>query len=218
MQNGIIYRILGILGIYLALKYFGGVVGAKILYPITLLVTFLHEFGHALGAIITGGSVDAVQISSDGSGFTITRGGMKGVVLMGGYLGSALLGNLLFYIGAKKEKSSAITLYVLAVLMIFTAFIWFNSLFTTITLAVFAIVLFFIANKTQFSREVLMFIGLAAIIYIIQDFNIGPRSDLEKYAEIFMIIPTNIWMYIWLGVALILSFFNLKMIFKEGRS
>ena len=218
MQSSIIYRILGVLGVYLALKYFGGEIGAKILYPITLLVTFLHEFGHALGAIITGGSVDAVQINGDGSGFTVTRGGLRGVVLMGGYLGSAILGNLLFYIGAKKEKSSATALYVLAGLMLLTGFLFFNSLFTTGVLVAFAIVFYFIARKTSFSREVLMFIGLATIIYIIQDFNVGPRSDLEQYAKIFVIIPSFVWMYVWLGVALILSFFNLRMIFKESKS
>ncbi|MEL6923842.1 MAG: M50 family metallopeptidase [Bacteroidota bacterium] len=217
MKSNILYRILAILGIYLGLRYFGGEIGAKILYPITLLVTFLHEFGHALGALITGGSVNRVQISQDGSGFTETVGGARAVILMGGYLGSAILGNLLFYLGAKKEKSSEIVLYILAILMLFTGIIWFNSIFTTVVLIVFAVVLFFIANKTSFSREVLMFLGLATIIYIIQDFNVGPRSDLQKYAELFVVIPSTVWMYIWLAVAVILSFFNLRMIFRSAR-
>jgi len=218
MKNNILARILIFLGIYLGLKYFGGEIGAKILYPITLLVTFLHEFGHALGALITGGGVNRVQISQDGSGFTETVGGMRSVILMGGYLGSAILGNLLFYLGAKKEKSSEIVLYVLAVLMAFTGLIWFNSIFTTVVLFIFAGVLIFIANKTSFSREVLMFLGLATIIYIIQDFNVGPSSDLEKYAEIFVVVPVSFWMYLWLAVAVILSFFNLRMIFKSNRT
>ena len=214
MKRGIFYRMLGFLALYLLLRYFGGDIGATILYPITLLVTFLHEFGHALGAVLTGGSVDAVQISSDGSGYTVTRGGFRSVVLMGGYLGSAILGNLLFYLGAKKERFSSISLYVLGFLMLFTGLFWFNSFFTTGVLIAFALFMFFVARRTNISREVLMFIGLAAIIYIIQDFNIGPRSDLEKYADIFIIIPTVVWMYIWLGIVLILSFFNLRMIFR----
>ena len=57
--------------------------------------------------------------------------------------------------------------------MLLTGIIWFNSMFTTIVLIIFAITLFIIANKTSFGRELLMFLGLASIIYIIQDFNVG---------------------------------------------
>ena len=72
MENKTLVRIMVILIIYLVLRYFGGNVGQMILYPINLLVTYLHEFGHALGAILTGGSVEALQINEDGSGFTRT--------------------------------------------------------------------------------------------------------------------------------------------------
>jgi len=40
--------------IYLLLKYIIPY-GNYIIYPINLLVTFLHEFGHSFGALITGG-------------------------------------------------------------------------------------------------------------------------------------------------------------------
>ena len=46
MQNALLFRLLGVTGLYIGLKYFGGEVGLKVLYPITLLVTFLHELGH----------------------------------------------------------------------------------------------------------------------------------------------------------------------------
>ena len=54
MKNNTLLRILLVLALYLILKYFGGSYGEMVLYPVTLLVTFLHEFGHALGAIVTG--------------------------------------------------------------------------------------------------------------------------------------------------------------------
>ena len=91
-MNTILFRLLAMLLIYGLLKYVGGSFGHLVLYPVTLLVTFLHEFGHALGALLTGGTVEGMQINPDGSGYTITRGGNQGVVLMGGYLGSAVLG------------------------------------------------------------------------------------------------------------------------------
>ncbi len=216
MKKNILLRILLILAIYLGLKYFGGEYGRIILYPFVLLVTFLHEFGHALGALITGGTVEAIQINSNGSGQTLSRGGSLAVILMGGYLGSAILGNLLFYIGARRPKWSQVTLNIIAILMIITGLYWFDTIYTTIFLGLFAAAIFFIANKTTFDREVLMFMGLASIIYIIQDFNVGPTSDLKMYAELFIFIPAAVWMYLWLAVAVILFFWNIRMIFKDG--
>lgn len=218
MKDKTIIHIIVILAIYLGLRYFGGSIGATILYPITLLVTYLHEFGHALGAILTGGSVEALQINGDGSGYTKTRGGFHAVIIMGGYIGSAIFGNLLFYIGARKPRIAHITLYVLASLMLMSAFFWFNSLFTTGLLILFALVLYFFANKTTFGREVLMFLGLASIIYIVQDFNVGPSSDLQAYADLFVFIPAMVWMYIWLGIVLLLCFANFRLIFRSRRT
>ncbi|GLR19664.1 M50 family metallopeptidase [Portibacter lacus] len=215
MKN-VIGRVLLILGLYLGLKYFGGSIGAKILYPVTLLVTFLHEFGHALGAVLTGGSVDQVQINADGSGYTVSRGGVRPIIIMGGYIGSAILGNLLFYIGTKSQKLIKPMLYLLSAAMVFTAFFWFNSMFTTSILILFALVLGFIGLKTKFGREVLMFIGLASIIYIIQDFNVGPSSDLAAYAETMVILPATVWKYIWLGIVVLLFVFNIRAIFRTS--
>jgi len=74
----------------------------------------------------------------------------------------------------------------------------------------FALGLFFVARYTELDGEILMFLGLASILHIIQDFNVGPRSDLEKYAEVMPFIPVTFWMYIWLGVAILFTFFNLR--------
>lgn len=214
MRNQLLLRIFGILALYLGLKYYGGDVGKYVLYPITRLVTFLHEFGHALGAILTGGSVDALQVNADGSGYAITRGGSRAIILMGGYIGSALLGNLIFFVGARKPNAAKFTMYALAAMMAFSGVFWFNSLYTTGFLFLFAVGLCFIAAKTSINREVLMFLGLASIIYIIQDFNVGPSSDLQKYAELFVVIPQAVWMYIWLAIVIVLFILNLRLILK----
>lgn len=218
MRNSILIRIIIMLGVYLGLRYFGGDIGKKILYPINLFVTFLHEFGHALGAVITGGEVENVQVNQDGSGFTRTIGGHRPITLMGGYLGSALFGNILFLIGAKMKPLVKPFLGLLSGGMIFTALFWYNSMFTSGFLVLFAFILILIIWKTNLGREVLMFLGLASILFIIQDFNVGPTSDLKKYAEIMRILPANVWMYIWLALAILLFYFNLKIIFKEDKN
>lgn len=214
MQTQLHFRVLAMLVIYLVLKFMGGSFGSLLLYPVTMLVTFLHEFGHALGAIITGGTVEGLQVNSDGSGYTTTRGGSPGVVLMGGYLGSAILGNLLFRIGARHHHLAQTTLVVMAIFMALAGLVWFESFESTGILWLFALSLVFIALKTRFDQDTLMFLGLAAVLYIIQDFNVGPSSDLAMYEKVVGFFPAKIWMYIWLGLAALLFYWNLSGVFK----
>jgi hypothetical protein len=212
-MNSLHYRVLVIILVYGILKFMGGSFGALLLYPVTLFVTFLHEMGHALGALFTGGDVVGMQINANGSGFTQTRGGNIAVVLMGGYIGSAILGNILFYIGARKKAMTQFTLQALALLMLLAGVVWFQSLQSTGILIVFALVLLFIAARTNWDQQVLMFLGLAAVLYIIEDFNVGPSSDLAMYEQ-HVGGPAGMWMYVWLILAGGLSLWNIKQIFS----
>jgi hypothetical protein len=209
------FRLLAMVVIYVMLKFVGGSLGNLALYPVTLFVTFLHEFGHALGGILTGGTVEGMRINPDGSGYTVTRGGSQGIILMGGYLGSAILGNLLFYIGAHKRTITQMSLYTVAICMAFAGIVWFESFESTAILLVFAASLFLIANKTNWDQDVLMFLGLAAVLYILQDFNVGPKSDLAMYEQVVGIFPYQIWMYVWLIIVILLSYSNLKAILQR---
>ncbi len=213
-MNKLLFRTLAMVLVYVLLKFFGGTLGRQALYPVTLLVTFLHEFGHALGAILTGGRVVALEIGPNGSGQTTSVPGSLPVILMGGYLGSAILGNLLFYIGAKRTNWAQPTLVFLAGLMVFTAIVWRDNWISSGLLVGFAALLFFIAHKTTWDRDVLMFLGLAAILYIIEDFNIGPSSDLAQFESVVGGSKT-VWMYLWLAVAGGLFLLNLRVVFRN---
>lgn len=217
MQTKLHFRVFAMLLVYGVLKFMGGSFGTLLLYPVTMLVTFLHEFGHAMGAILTGGSVDGLQVNTDGSGYTTTLGGSPGVVLMGGYLGSAILGNILFRIGARHHRLAQGTLLTMAAFMGLAGLLWFESFESTGILWVFALTLAFIALKTQWDQDVLMFLGLAAVLYIIQDFNVGPSSDLAMYEKVVGVFPAKVWMYIWLGLAGVLFYWNLSGLFRRSR-
>lgn len=67
-------------------------------YPFRLFVTYVHEAGHALAAIISGGEVVGFTVSSDGSGLATTRGGSRALILPAGYIGAAMFGAGLFYV------------------------------------------------------------------------------------------------------------------------
>ncbi|NLE52113.1 MAG: hypothetical protein GX613_11975 [Chloroflexi bacterium] len=61
-------------------------------YPLRLFVTMIHELGHGLAAILTGGSFLHFEVSRHGAGLAYTRGGSPFVILQAGYLGTALFG------------------------------------------------------------------------------------------------------------------------------
>jgi len=212
---GLILRILAITALYIGLSQYGGVWGWKLLYPVRLFVTFLHEFGHAIGAILTDGHVEQVQISRDGGGVTRTRGGNRAVILMGGYLGSVFFGNLLFYVGARGGKAVKPTLGLVIIAMGVTGFFWFDTLFTTAVLIGFSGFIFFAGLRTSFGRDILMVLGLASIFYIIQDTGNGPRSDLAGFETEMRFIPAWLWMYIWLGIALMMGLVNIRLLLRR---
>lgn len=180
-----------------------------ILYPVNLLVTFLHEFWHSFFAIITGWSVDSIKIDTNWSWLANTAWGIKWIILMWWYIWSAIFWNILLYIGIKSKKYSELCIYLLSWLMIFSALFWFSNILSSIIQIWIAWLFILIAKKTNIDQYILQFLWLASIFYIISDFRVWPSSDLAKFSEIFIIIPQFIWMYIWLLIVIWLSWFNL---------
>ena len=86
-----------------------------ITWPVQLLVVFVHECGHALAAVLTGGEVRGLVIRSDLSGRTVTRGGIGFLILQAGYLASAVFGAVLV-VAAARPRTARNSLLVLAVL------------------------------------------------------------------------------------------------------
>jgi hypothetical protein len=67
-------------------------------YPFRIFVTFIHEGGHAIAALLTGNSVQSLSIATNASGETYTSQGgtiSQMFVASAGYLGSMAFGALL---------------------------------------------------------------------------------------------------------------------------
>ena len=67
-------------------------------YPFRILVTFIHEGGHALAALATGNSVQSLSVAMNGSGETYTtQGGIisQMIVSSAGYIAAMTYGALL---------------------------------------------------------------------------------------------------------------------------
>ncbi len=74
-------------------------------YPFRLLVSLVHELGHGLAAIATGGHFRNFVVFTDGSGLAYTAGGWRFVVIPAGYLGAAAFGALLIVLGSSHRAS-----------------------------------------------------------------------------------------------------------------
>ena len=74
-------------------------------YPFRLLLTIVHELGHGLAALITGGHFIRFVIFPNGSGLAYTAGGWRFMVIPAGYLGVAVFGAVLILLGRNHRWS-----------------------------------------------------------------------------------------------------------------
>ena len=82
-------------------------------YPFRIFVTFIHEGGHALVALLTGNSVESLSIATNASGETYTsQGGMLSQMFVSsaGYLGSMTFGALLLVLIRKAIAARVVLL------------------------------------------------------------------------------------------------------------
>ena len=76
-------------------------------YPFRLLLTLVHELGHGLTALVTGGRFLRFVVFPDGSGLAYTAGGWRLLVIPAGYLGAAAFGAALILIGRSRSGARA---------------------------------------------------------------------------------------------------------------
>ena len=89
-----------------------------IIYPLRLFVTFVHEAGHALASLLTGGQVREFVVNANGSGYAVTAGGNAALVLPAGYLGAALFGSLLYLLSNLASRWLSVLGVALGVILI----------------------------------------------------------------------------------------------------
>ncbi|MFN8420776.1 MAG: M50 family metallopeptidase [Anaerolineae bacterium] len=80
-----------------------------LLYPFRLLVTFVHETGHGLAALISGGQFLQFRVDPNGAGIASTAGGNPLLVLPMGYIGAALFGAVLLYVTNRMSNTRRVT-------------------------------------------------------------------------------------------------------------
>lgn len=193
-----------------------------ILYPLRLFVTYIHEAGHSLAAIGTGGRVIQFVVSLDGSGVATTAGGNRAIILPAGYVGAAMFGALLFFLVNRLPRYAHGLAGGLGVFLIGFSVMFARADASGIPLALFlgvgmGALLFVLAWRaslflTQLVLNVLAVVtALNAVLDVwfltrYSDATLGTLpNDAAQFARQFapLLTPSQIAM-IWVGVALLL--------------
>src|ERR1700680_1953833 len=92
-------------------------------YPFRIFVTFIHEGGHAVAALLTGNSAQTLSVAMNASGETYTtQGGMFSQMLVSsaGYLGAMTFGALLLVLIRKAVAARVVLLGSALLILILT--------------------------------------------------------------------------------------------------
>ena len=95
-------------------------------YPFRMFVTFIHEGGHAIAALLTGNSVESLSIATNASGETYTTQGgtfSQMFVSSAGYLSSMAFGAFLLVL-IRKAVAARIVLLSSAVVIAFLTIVY----------------------------------------------------------------------------------------------
>lgn len=196
--------------------------GTWLTWPVQLLVVFVHECGHALAAVLTGGEVRGLTIDAGGlSGRTATRGGFPFLILQSGYLASAIFGAALVT-AAARPATARNTLLVLAVTIAGGALAFARPLLgVTLLFALALAALFTWASRKAPDAVVrwgLVYVAAVSALYALLDIREdllrsgGPaRTDATLLAARTG-IPAILWGVLWASIAVAMMWTALRRI------
>jgi hypothetical protein len=192
--------------------------GPLLLYPFSLFSTWVHECGHALMVVLTGGSVTAITIHPDTSGLTqslMPPGRIaRGLVASSGYLGASIMGCLLMA-AARVEKRARPILWAIGAFMLFTVVFWMRNMFGALVVLAWGAALVLLARKgsgraSRFVLSVLAIqVALNAVFSIRTLFLVKGPSDADTMARLFA-APAWLWAAAWMLASIAMLAWTLR--------
>lgn len=101
--------------------------GRQLLYPFTLLGTWVHEMGHGVTALLCGGRFERLDIYRDASGMAysaVVPGFRQALVAAGGLIAPALIGALLLVLA---RRASRAVLWVIGAALLASLVLWIRT-------------------------------------------------------------------------------------------
>ncbi len=180
-----------------------------VLYPLKLLVVFFHEASHALVTVLTGGTVQAMEIDPQQGGQVIALGGNRFLSLNAGYLGSLAWGLAIYLLTARTRWQKTIMI-LLGLAVAGIAGMYIRSLFGLVFCGLVGLGMMgmgWLLNR-EINDFLLRVIGLTSMLYAPLDIysdtivRAGLRSDARLLAEEFG-GATVVWGGVWMALSLL---------------
>lgn len=187
-------------------------------YSFKIIEVFFHEFSHFITAIFTGGTIEEFHLRL-GSGHVLygSRSFLSTFLTgLSGYIGASLFG---FFILFSSYKHHNLILPIICFLPLITCFFAsdFISFFALLFLSLFFGTLIFI-SKYNFVKLLLQFIGIFVMVsaiysptYLWYYSDTGDHILLSENT----IIPSFIFIILWILFACSMLYISLKIILKE---
>jgi hypothetical protein len=184
--------------------------------PLQFLYTHLHEIGHAIAAMITGGSGIWITVHADGSGLTSSWGGSQLVMSPAGYVGATAMGAGVLALSRTKEgaRDAIVGLFIV---LLAGLVLWVRGDVVGITTAVGLIGVLFVLARQSWVQDVAQFIGLymcaASVQAVMQTMNLNPLAYQQNDAQILQEatgIPAIVSAFVWTGISFALAWLGLR--------
>jgi hypothetical protein len=180
-----------------------------VLYPLKIFVVFIHETGHALATVLTGGRVVSMVVTPWESGYVQHIGGNPLLVASAGYVGSALFGGLMLCLSGR--ESWATTIFAALALLFGIVTVWFvRNAFGIVFGLGSAVGCGVLAWKrfpgAHYIIDVLAVMSSLYALYDLSDFLlVGARTDAVILARITR-VPAFIWAILWSVISLLVVY------------
>src|SRR3954453_16478237 len=194
-----------------------------LLVPFRLFVTVVHELGHAVATVLTGGQVTGIEISPGGGGLTLVRGGNFFLSVSAGYLGSSLFGAALLLMARAPWRRRL--LQVLAVGLVVAVLGFFREPFGILVALLTAAAFWALAARgpevvvTLFVALLAVLNGLYAVVDLLYLLQISGTSAALSDAAILQRrtgIPALVWAFLWTAVGVLIQLVALRLALWRG--
>lgn len=203
--------------------------GRLILYPFTLLSTWVHEMGHGLTALLVGGSFLKLDINADASGMAyiqVVRGLRSALSSAGGLLGPPLFGAVCLVVARRAARP---LLLFLAAALLFSLVMWVRTLVGLFTVGGLGIVIALLARWLPTDGR-LFFAQLLGLLFVLdtvtrgdylfsEGARVGGSLHPSDVASIANALGGTYWMWGGLiaGMSGVLILIGLYSVFGRGR-
>lgn len=201
---------------------------SPVLLPFKLLSVMGHETGHAIAALLVGGSVDHVSLRPDESGqclSSIPDGFLaKTMVYSAGYVGSAVIGVLLLLLTFRfnlRRVVLGLACVWLAVMGLVYARDGFTLAFCAVMAVIFGVGARYLPDAAVGALN--LFIAAFTALYAAMDLKddlwngaVRVHSDAQLLADL-TIVPAVVWALAWTLVSVVLLAVGGRAALRDGR-